>query len=374
MKKTLFLMCAITMALTASAQKCHIYGTIDGIGDSILVYRIDANTMKQVASPEKKASSNNSFDFNYDLKGAENIYIISMKNGKPNQSGVQIQVPALPGEEAKISGNSESYHFDGSQFYKDYESATMAFESSMEALNEFQQECSKMQQEGVNQDSITKIYNDKSFVLKKSITDDALAYIKANPDKEASAAILTMAGDNIEDNAKILTSEIRNGRASGFYKGELEEMKEQQEMHKKQASLEGKTAPDFTLKDINGKPLTLSSLRGKYVLLDFWGSWCVWCIKGMPQMKEYYNKYKGKFEILGIDCNDTELKWKEAVKKHELPWLHVFNPKENANNPCESYVIQGFPTKILVDPQGKIAKVVVGEDPTFYTYMDELFK
>ena len=48
---------------------------------------------------------------------------------------------------------------------------------------------------------------------------------------------------------------------------------------------QGPEAPDFTLNDINGKPLTLSSLRGKYVVLDFWGSWCIWCIKGMPKMK-----------------------------------------------------------------------------------------
>ena len=64
---------------------------------------------------------------------------------------------------------------------------------------------------------------------------------------------------------------------------------------------DGIEAPDFTLNDLNGKPLTLSSLRGKYVILDFWGSWCGWCIKGIPQMKEYYQKYAGKFEILGID-------------------------------------------------------------------------
>ena len=88
-------------------------------------------------------------------------------------------------------------------------------------------------------------------------------------------------------------------------------------------------APDFTLNDINGKPLALSSLRGKYVILDFWGSWCVWCIRGIPNMKEYYNKYKGKFEILGIDCNDSEQEWKDAVKKHELPWLHVYNTPDS---------------------------------------------
>lgn len=131
-------------------------------------------------------------------------------------------------------------------------------------------------------------------------------------------------------------------------------------------------APDFTLNDINGKPLTLSSLRGKYVVLDFWGSWCVWCIKGMPEMKNYYKKYAGMFEILGIDCNESEAKWKAAVKELELPWKHVYNPK--SSDLLGKYGIQGFPTKIVIDPQGKIVKTVIGEDPAFYTYLDELFK
>ena len=97
-------------------------------------------------------------------------------------------------------------------------------------------------------------------------------------------------------------------------------------------------------------------------------------------MKKYYEKYKGKLEILGIDCRDTEEKWKAAVEKHELPWLHVYNAGNPdvsiAGNPDVSilYAIQGYPTKIVVDPEGKIAKIVVGEDPAFYQYLDELFK
>jgi thiol-disulfide isomerase/thioredoxin len=130
-------------------------------------------------------------------------------------------------------------------------------------------------------------------------------------------------------------------------------------------------APDFTLNDLNGKPLTLSSLRGKYVILDFWGSWCGWCIKGIPQMKEYYQKYAGKFEILGIDCNDPEEKWKAAVEKYELPWLHVYNTRDS--KVLEQYEIQGFPTKIIVGPDGKIVKTIIGEDPAFYTLLDQLF-
>ncbi|MBR5688549.1 MAG: redoxin domain-containing protein [Prevotella sp.] len=128
-------------------------------------------------------------------------------------------------------------------------------------------------------------------------------------------------------------------------------------------------APDFTLTDINGKPLTLSSLRGKYVVLDFWGSWCGWCIKGIPQMKEYYKKYAGKFEILGIDCNDSEEAWRAAVDEYELPWLHVYC---NDDKVLKDYDIQGFPTKIIITPEGKIHQVIIGEDPEFYTLLDKL--
>ena len=136
---------------------------------------------------------------------------------------------------------------------------------------------------------------------------------------------------------------------------------------------DGALAPDFTLNDLSGKPLTLSSLRGKYVILDFWGSWCGWCIKGFPKMKEYYQKYAGKFEILGIDCNDPEERWKVAVEKYELPWLHVYNPRGDSKV-LEQYEIQGFPTKIIVGPDGKIVKTIIGEDPAFYAFLDELFK
>ena len=73
-----------------------------------------------------------------------------------------------------------------------------------------------------------------------------------------------------------------------------------------------------------------------------------------------------------MDCTDTEEAWKAAVKKHELPWLHV----RNEGNPDVSvlYGIEGYPTKIVLDKEGKIAKVIVGEDPAFYTYLDSLMK
>ena len=132
-------------------------------------------------------------------------------------------------------------------------------------------------------------------------------------------------------------------------------------------------APDFELPDLQENPLRLSSLRGKYVVLDFWGSWCIWCIRGIPSMKEAYAKYKDKMEILGVDCRDSEKKWKAAVDEYQLPWLQVRCPDKQLQTLAEQYNIEGFPTKVVIDPEGKIAKVIVGEDPDFYTYLDEIF-
>jgi thiol-disulfide isomerase/thioredoxin len=133
-------------------------------------------------------------------------------------------------------------------------------------------------------------------------------------------------------------------------------------------------APDFELPNLQGSTTKLSSLRGKYVVLDFWGSWCIWCIRGIPSMKEAYSKYKDKMEILGVDCRDTEDKWKAAVDEHQLPWLQVRCPDEKLQTIADQYGIEGFPTKVVIDPQGKIINTVVGEDPAFYTYLDGLFK
>ena len=96
-------------------------------------------------------------------------------------------------------------------------------------------------------------------------------------------------------------------------------------------------------------------------------------MRGIPKMKEYYNKYKGKFEILSIDCNDSQEKWKAGVKKYELPWLHVYQPAKGDVQTTDLYAIQGFPTKILIGPDGKIIKTYVGEDPSFYTFLDKTF-
>lgn len=132
-------------------------------------------------------------------------------------------------------------------------------------------------------------------------------------------------------------------------------------------------APNFTLNDLQGKPVSLSDFRGKWVVLDFWGSWCGWCVRGIPAMKEAYAKYKGKLEIIGIDCGDTPEQWRAAVDQFQLPWVNVYNPM-TGNGPETAYGVQGFPTKVIVAPDGTVVDVIVGEDPAFYTELQTLIK
>ncbi|MBC9912402.1 TlpA disulfide reductase family protein [Chitinophaga varians] len=124
----------------------------------------------------------------------------------------------------------------------------------------------------------------------------------------------------------------------------------------------GAVAADFTAKDIQGNSLSLSQYKGRYVLLDFWASWCVPCRKGNPHLKELYARYQSKgWEIIGISDDDrNEKAWKTAVAKDDLPWKHVLRGldmsrlEDNPNDISLKYGIHSLPTKILIDPKGVI--------------------
>lgn len=130
-------------------------------------------------------------------------------------------------------------------------------------------------------------------------------------------------------------------------------------------------APAFTLRNLDGKEVSLSDFRGKWVVLDFWGSWCIWCIKGFPQLKEAYKEYDGKLEVIGIDCRETEEAWRRGVEKYALPWVNLYNP-ESETGIDKLYGVQGFPTKAIIDPEGKIRAIVTGENPRFFDTLRSL--
>lgn len=144
------------------------------------------------------------------------------------------------------------------------------------------------------------------------------------------------------------------------------------EMEKKLEALQAGDvkAPDFKLKDLEGKEVSLKDFRGKWVILDFWGSWCPWCIKGFPELKEAYKKYGDELVIIGIDCRESEEAWKAGVEKYELPWVNVYNPE--GSKLTEEYAVPGYPTKAIINPEGIIKNITVGHNPEFYDALTKL--
>jgi len=136
--------------------------------------------------------------------------------------------------------------------------------------------------------------------------------------------------------------------------------------------VQGKTAPTFSATDSEGKQVTLDLLKGKYIVLDFWGSWCNPCIKGFPQMKAYQKKLKDQCVFIGIACNDEFVSWQKALKKHQPGWSQVLNIS-GEQDIAKKYNIENYPTKIIIDPSGAFLASFVGETTGFYQYLDRLF-
>lgn len=118
---------------------------------------------------------------------------------------------------------------------------------------------------------------------------------------------------------------------------------------------EGQMAPDFTLPDIDGKPFTLSSLRGKYVLLDFWASWCGPCREENPNVVATYRQFKNKnFTVLGVSLDKEKIAWLTAIKNDGLAWKQVSDLKFWNSAAAALYSVESIPYNVLIDPKGKV--------------------
>ncbi len=148
----------------------------------------------------------------------------------------------------------------------------------------------------------------------------------------------------------------------------------------------GANAFVFASRELRGSPLSLADYKGKYVLLDFWASWCVPCRKGNPHLLSLYSKYRDKgFEIIGISDNDTNPEaWQKAVEKDQIGiWKHILRglkwssgTPDHSNDISDRYGVNVMPTKILIDPNG----VIIGrygdgpeEDKAMDIKLTELF-
>ena len=343
-------------------------------GDSVVVYRRGQEELTFLGK-------NGHFEFELDVDTVcEGLFLQPKLLRGDMEEPRFYSAPLVGGESMHLWDTDQSrYDVDGTGFYADYHQVDLYNDKVGKEQQDNAMKYRAMRGDNnISKEETRKFYKEVYEPSFKRYQQALVDYVKAHPKQDAAMLLLKHIDglDNMKETFMSFDASVRQGRMKPLYDNWVKDAEErikadaeEKEAQKKQAT--GIEAPVFTLNDLEGKPLALTSLRGKYVILDFWGSWCVWCIEGFPQMKEYYAKYPGKFEILGVDCNDTEEKWKAAVKKHELPWLHVYCPKESTL--LADYGVANFPTKIIIGPDGKIVKTIVGEDPSFYTLLDELF-
>ena len=353
-------------------SEINFSGQIGGVeSDTILVYISDAST-GQGWHVDTIPLVNGYFETTI---ADTSLLELSIAAKRPyNEKGPQLIADMFyffPGDKMHLEGTvpyglvaSGTEVYDGLAEYDDYVKVTKAISATdyqLEMLAENESE---------KEDSLFAV-NDR---LMDSLNVIKLKIIKEHPNTNMAGFLsLDLAASMGVQAMKILSKEVKQGIMSQCIT-DVEDgyQREMEVVEAAEAIQPGCPAPNFKLSNLDGKDIALTDFRGKYVVLDFWGSWCGWCIAGIPQMKQYYAKYSKQVEFVGICAFDTDEKWRAAVAKHKIPWVNVLDTE--ATDVIKTYGVSGFPTKIIVNPEGKIVAVFDGESEEFYEKMDELFQ
>ena len=213
-------------------------------------------------------------------------------------------------------------------------------------------------------DSTAKAIEQKAKAIDAAIDDSVYApYVRNNPHSPLALYVLQLYAKNDLDAQKL--QPLFDG-ISSILKSSKTGMAFQQKLTVASETSIGKVAMDFTQNDTSGKPVTLSSFKGKYVLLDFWASWCRPCRAENPNVVSAYVKYHPKgFTILSVslDRPSDKDKWLAAINADGLTWTHVSDLQFWNNAVAKAYGVQSIPQNFLIDPQGKIiGKGLRGEE------------
>ncbi|MGN6439213.1 MAG: redoxin domain-containing protein [Agriterribacter sp.] len=329
-------------------------GTIDGL-DSGWIYLF--NIQKDQEVPDSAKIEKGKFEFKgaaaepqfavltFDEASQQKPLSFFLESGK-------IQVTASKDSlfKGKVSGSATQDEYQ--KFYTSYE-----------IIDNKQRELyMKYQQASMSGDVNTAEQVRKDFeALEKENKDLVVKFAKENPGSYAAPFLI----------AQNFLAEPDAAELQPLYNGLKENIKAshfgtviKKALDASQSTAIGSTAPNFTLTDINGKQVSLASYKGKYILLDFWASWCGPCRQENPAVVKAYNAYKSKgFDILGVSLDQKKEAWEQAIQEDQLSWTHVSDLKGWQSDVASLYGVRAIPMNYLLDKEGKIiAKSLRGED------------
>lgn len=351
---------------------CKVVGNIKGLGTTIALVSGGTNTFNHKFF-KLILVWNGKFSFKAGLKepGGGRFITRSMffkrANGKPLAMRSQIiDFKLNPDEYIRIEGEIKPYVID--YVIKGNTLSEQSTQFRQQALEILAAETKttlflqKLKAEGTNREGI-RLAQEKLSQIQEDYNNQKLTFALAHPSYEIAASFL-----NVQNKANIikyfpaLTDKVKQTPAGKLL----------QERIKAWGQVEtGKAAPAIVSTTLAGTAFNLEDLKGKYVVLDFWGSWCGPCISGFPKMKDYYHKYQDRLEFVGIAYGDREAAWKKAVEKYLLTWPQLLNKQDD--NFHIIYAVDKFPTKILIDQAGNLVQIFAGESGEFYQQLDKLF-
>lgn len=356
MKSTILKSSLLALALSAAITSCSkkegftINGTISGLDKgTVYLENTDEKGNKQIADSAQIKDGVFTFTgkvsepllYTVKLKGEEYGAFFLLDNDE-----IQFEAKKDSMFKAKISGSEQN------DIYKSY--YDNEFKKIQNIAGPIYKLSDSLQQNGkVKLTAEQQTMMDKKWKDLGAFADDLTdKYIRKNKDKIGAALVINDrivsygTPAQVKTYYAVLSPEVQKS----IYGKQL---KEAIDLNDKTAV--GVTAPDFSQPDINGKAVKLSDYKGKYVLVDFWASWCGPCRKENPNVVLAYKTYHDKgFDVLGISLDDKKKLWEKAIEKDGLTWTHVSDLKGWQNDAAVLYGVKMVPTNFLIGPDGKI--------------------